>query len=59
MVSKGPRHRSAGILDYHYLSGWVGGGGWWVVGVLDEIKALLSPAGTWLWAELGKIKLSL
>ena len=29
-------------------------GGWWVVGVLDEIKALLSPAGAWAWAELGK-----
>ena len=28
------------------------GGGW--VGVLDEIKAILSPAGAWLWAELGK-----
>ena len=26
-------------------------GGW--VGVLDEIKAILSPAGAWLWAELG------
>ena len=26
-----------------------------MVGVLDEIKALLSPAGAWLWAELGKI----
>ena len=24
-----------------------------MVGVLDEIKALLSPAGAWLWAELG------
>ena len=23
------------------------------VGVLDEIKAILSPAGAWLWAELG------
>ena len=23
------------------------------MGVLDEIKALLSPAGAWLWAELG------
>ena len=21
--------------------------------MLDEIKALLSPAGAWLWAELG------
>ena len=29
------------------------GGGW--VGVLDEIKAILSPAGAWLRAELGKI----
>ena len=28
------------------------GGGW--VGVIDEIKAVLSPAWTWLWAELGK-----
>ena len=26
-----------------------------MVGVLDEIKALLSPAGAWLWAELGKM----
>ena len=25
----------------------------WVMGVLDEIKAILSPAGAWLWAELG------
>ena len=25
----------------------------WRVGVLDEIKTLLSPAGAWLWAELG------
>ena len=25
-----------------------------MVGVLDEIKAILSPAGAWLWAELGK-----
>ena len=25
------------------------------MGVLDEIKALLSPAGAWLLAELGKI----
>ena len=24
-----------------------------MVGVLDEIKAILSPAGAWLWAELG------
>ena len=23
------------------------------VGVLDEIKALLSPTGAWAWAELG------
>ena len=23
--------------------------------VLDEIKAILSPAVAWLWAELGKI----
>ena len=22
-------------------------------GVLDEIKAILSPAGAWVWAELG------
>ena len=29
------------------------GGGW--VGVLDVIKAMLSPAGAWLWAELGNI----
>ena len=28
-------------------------GGW--VGVLDGIKALLSPAGAWAWAELGNI----
>ena len=28
------------------------GGGW--VGVLDETKAILSPAGACLWAELGK-----
>ena len=28
-------------------------GGCWVVGVLDETKAILSPAGAWLWAELG------
>ena len=34
----------------YYLSRWVGG--WWL-GVLDEIKAILSPAGAWLWAELG------
>ena len=27
-------------------------GGW--VGVLDEIRAILSPAEAWLWAELGK-----
>ena len=25
----------------------MGGGGWWVVGVLDEIKAILSPARAW------------
>ena len=24
------------------------------MGVLDEIKAILSPAGAWLWAELDK-----
>ena len=34
-------------------------GGWWVgdgwEGVLDDIKAILSPAGDWRWAELGKI----
>ena len=35
------------IPAFYYLSGW------WV-GVLDEIKAFLSPAGAWLWAELGK-----
>ena len=23
------------------------------MGVLDEIKAILSPTGAWLWAELG------
>ena len=23
------------------------------MGVLDEIKAILSPAGAWLWTELG------
>ena len=34
-------------------------GGWWLVGVLDELKAILSPAGAWLWAELGKKKVSL
>ena len=28
-------------------------GGW--VGRLDEIKAILSPAGAWLFAELGNI----
>ena len=28
-------------------------GGW--VGVLDEINATLSPAGAWLWADLGKM----
>ena len=27
------------------------------MGVLDEIKAILSPAGAWLWAELGKMYL--
>ena len=32
------------------------GGGWWV-GVLDGIKAILSPAGAWLWVELGNISL--
>ena len=27
-----------------------------MVGVLDENKAILSPAGAWLWAELGNLK---
>ena len=26
------------------------------MGVLDEIKAILSPAGAWIWAELGNIE---
>ena len=26
------------------------------MGVLDEIKTILSPAGAWLWAELGNIE---
>ena len=30
----------------------------WRVGVLDGIKAILSPAGAWAWAELGKIDIS-
>ena len=51
-MSEGPRHRKAGIPAFCYLSGWVGG--WWL-DVLDEIKAILSPAGAWLRAELGKI----
>ena len=25
--------------------------------VFDEIKAILSPAGAWLWVELGNISL--
>ena len=25
------------------------------MGMLDEIKAILSPAGAWLWAELGNM----
>ena len=29
------------------------------MGVLDEIKAILSPAAAWLWAELGKMAISL
>ena len=31
-------------------------GGGWVVGVLDEIKAISTPswAWAWAWAELGK-----
>ena len=33
--------------------GWVVGG--WQVGVLDGIKAILSPAGAWAWAELGNM----
>ena len=31
--------------------------GW--VGVLDGIKAILSPAGAWVWAELGNTWLGL
>ena len=36
-------------VGVHYFFGRVGG---WV-GVLDENKAIVSPAGAWLWAELG------
>ena len=40
------------LLLVRVVGGWVGG---WV-GVLDKIKDILSPAGAWLWAELGKSK---
>ena len=53
-MSEGPRHYKAGIPAFYYLSGWVVGG-WWV-GVLDKTKAIISPAGSWLWAELEVIE---
>ena len=49
-MSEGPRRQKAGIPAFHYLSGSVVGG--WV-GVLDEIKAILSPFEAWHCSELG------
>ena len=46
MVSEGP---GAARRVFQLFTTCPGG---WVV-VLDEIKAILSPAGAWLWAELG------
>ena len=46
------RAAGAARLVFQLFTTCHGGGGW--VGVLDETKAILSPAGACLWAELGK-----
>ena len=49
LVNRGSNRLSSSmdVTDF----GWRVGG--WLVSGLDGIKAILSPAGAWAWAELG------
>ena len=50
LVNRGSNRLSSSldVTDF----GWRVAGGW-QVGGLDGIKAILTPAGAWAWAELG------
>ena len=56
LFNRGSDRLSSGLDLTNLGWGWVADG--WRMGVLDGIKAILSPVGAWAWAELGNMKYS-